>query len=142
MRLILSIVFLFTCFCIKAETQKVCVYFYNNENSIVDSAYIEYSTTEILSQKDITNPLLKLFRKKQKNNQRIIAAALAFPFPFGIVGLHRIFLGTKPHVPVVYIGTFGGVFGLLPLIDFCALAFDKDFEHYKENGQVFMWIKE
>lgn len=142
MRLFLCTFFLFNLFYAKAETQKVCVYFYDQEQIIVDSAMVEYSEIMSYSKKDITNPILKLFRKKQKNNQRIIAAVLAFPFPFGIVGLHRIYLGTKPHVPVVYIGTFGGVFGLLPLIDFCALAFDKDFEHYQQNGQVFMWIRE
>jgi TM2 domain-containing membrane protein YozV len=65
---------------------------------------------------------------------------LAFPFPFGIVGLHRIYLGTSPHVPVVYIGTLGGVLGILPFIDFCVLILDKDFDRYIENKKVFMWV--
>lgn len=87
------------------------------------------------------NPVRQLFKKKQRLNKRITAAVLAFPFPFGIVGLHRIYLGTKPYVPVVYIATVGGVFGILPFIDFCVLMFDKDFERYKNNGKIFMWIK-
>lgn len=88
------------------------------------------------------NPVFTLFKKKQRLNKKITAATLAFPFPFGIVGLHRIYLGTKPYVPVAYIGTVGGVFGILPLIDFCKITFDKDFEQYRDNGKVFMWIKE
>lgn len=87
------------------------------------------------------NPLFELIRKKQKLNKKITAAVLAFPFPFGIVGLHRIYMGTKPYIPVVYIATVGGVFGILPFIDFCVLMFDKDFKRYENNGKVFMWIK-
>jgi len=82
----------------------------------------------------------KLFRFKAGKNKKLIAALLAFPFPFGIVGLHRIYLGTSPHVPLVYIGTLGGGFGLIPLIDFFAILFEKDINHYINNNKVFMWI--
>lgn len=127
---------------VKSEQQTAKIYFYDFESNVVDSASVNVSELFIEQQVDITNPILKLIQKKQRNNQRIISAALAFPFPFGIVGLHRIFLGTKPHVPVAYIATFGGIFGLLPLIDFFVIILDKDFERYQQNGQVFMWIKE
>src|ERR1700740_1575121 len=73
--------------------------------------------------------LKELMRKTRRLNKKITAAILAFPFPFGIVGLHRIYMGTKPYVPVVYIATVGGVFGILPFIDFCAITLDKDFEY-------------
>jgi TM2 domain-containing membrane protein YozV len=86
------------------------------------------------------NPILQLVKIKQRKNKRITAAILAFPFPFGIVGLHRIYLGTSPHVPVVYIGSLGGVFGILPFIDFCVLVLDKDLDRYTENKKVFMWV--
>jgi len=69
-----------------------------------------------------------------------MAALLAFPLPFGIVGLHRIYLGSAPYVPVVYIASFGGVLGLLPLIDFCFILLDKKTETYVNNKKVFMWI--
>jgi TM2 domain-containing membrane protein YozV len=88
------------------------------------------------------NPILQLFKAKQKKNKKLIAAALAFPLPFGIVGLHRIYLGTAPYVPVVYIGTIGGGFGILPFIDFCILILDKDFERYNNNNKVFMWVND
>lgn len=87
------------------------------------------------------NPIFSLIKKRQKNQKKIISAILAFPFPFGIVGLHRIYLGTKPYVPVTYIASLGGIFGVLPLIDFFAIITDKNFEHYNNNGSVFMWIK-
>ena len=85
--------------------------------------------------------MLRRFHDKQKRNQKITAAVLAFPFPFGLVGLHRIYLGCPPYVPVVYIGTLGGVFGVLPLIDFFVIVIDKNTENYVNNQQVFMWVK-
>lgn len=88
------------------------------------------------------NPIFQLFKAKQKKNKKITAAVLAFPFPFGIVGLHRIYLGTAPYVPVVYIGTFGGALGILPFIDFCVLALDKDIDRFIENKKVLMWVDE
>lgn len=108
----------------------------------VDSTSIISFSESIIIKDKKPNPVFQLFRKKHKLNKRITAAVLAFPFPFGIVGLHRIYLGTKPYVPVAYIASLGGVFGILPFIDFCAIAFDKDFEQYKNNGKVFMWVKE
>ncbi len=86
------------------------------------------------------NPIFNFIKLKQRKNKRITAAILAFPFPFGIVGLHRIYLGTAPHVPVAYIASLGGIFGILPFIDFCVLVLDKDIERYSENKKVFMWV--
>lgn len=88
------------------------------------------------------NPLFFIFKKKQTKNKKIVAALLAFPFPFGMVGLHRIYLGTAPYVPIVYIGTIGGGFGILPFIDFCVLLLDKDVTRYNENKKVFMWVND
>lgn len=87
------------------------------------------------------NPIWVSLKKKNKNRKKAIAAVLAFPLPFGVIGLHRIYLGTKPYVPLVYIGTIGGAFGILPFIDFCVILLDKDTDHYKENSHIFMWIE-
>ena len=84
---------------------------------------------------------LKKFGVFKKKNKKLIAAILAFPFPFGIVGLHRIYLGSAPFVPIVYIGSLGGVFGILPLIDFIAILSQPTIEEYLDNDKVFMWIK-
>ncbi|MBC7865044.1 MAG: NINE protein [Bacteroidia bacterium] len=88
-------------------------------------------------------PNLVLFKIKKwlQHTKRVAAAVLAFPLPFGILALHRIYLGTKPYVPVVYIATVGGVFGILPFIDFCVLLLEKDAERFNNNHKVFMWIK-
>ena len=78
---------------------------------------------------------------KEIKKRKIISAMLAFPFPLGFMGAHRVMLGCKPWVPVVYVATFGGCFGLLPLIDFCAIVFSKDIEQYENNPHIFMWMK-
>lgn len=74
--------------------------------------------------------------------ERIISAILAAPLPTGIVGGHRIYLGTKPHIPIVYIATFGGFFGILPFIDFCVIltADSEKLKSFENNPQLFMWL--
>jgi len=131
---------LFVIFCIItstlfAKTKLTTVYYLDSTSTIVYSENISVDDKK-------PNPIFQLFRKKQKLNKQITSAVLAFPFPFGIVGLHRIYLGTKPHVPVVYVASLGGVFGILPLIDFCCITFGKKFDTYRDNGKVFMWMKE
>ncbi len=98
------------------------------------------ASTEFTSKRP--NPLVLLFKKRQAKNRKAVAAALAFPFPFGMVGLHRIYLGTAPYVPIVYIGTVGGGFGILPFIDFCVILLDKDITRYHENKKIFMWVND
>ena len=78
---------------------------------------------------------------KDQKKKKLISAILAFPFPFGFMGAHRVMLGCKPWVPVVYVVTFGGCFGILPLIDFCAIMSKKDVTQYENNPNVFMWAK-
>jgi TM2 domain-containing membrane protein YozV len=78
---------------------------------------------------------------KENKKKKIVAAVFAFPFPFGFMGAHRVMLGTSPWVPIVYVATFGGCFGLLPLIDFCVITFSKDIEQYENNPHIFMWVK-
>ena len=80
---------------------------------------------------------VKISGKKKK----WVAALLAFPL-FGITGAHRIYLGTEPYMPLVYLATLGG-FGILPLVDFIViLCTPKDkLEEYFDNGKVFMWGK-
>jgi energy-converting hydrogenase Eha subunit A len=86
-------------------------------------------------------PLKELIQKKLSNNRRAIAACLAFPLPVGFLGAHRIFLGTKPYIPVAYAGTLGGCLGAIPMIDFFVILFSKNFEQYLNNPKLFMWVK-
>jgi TM2 domain-containing membrane protein YozV len=89
-----------------------------------------------------TNDTSKTLQITKHPKKKWIAALLAFPLPFGVVGLHRIYLGTQPHIPLVYVGTIGGVFGLLPLADFIAILNTKEDDLQNFNtGKVFFWIR-
>ena len=80
-------------------------------------------------------------KAKQQRRKKIIACALAFPLPLGIIGVHRIYLKTKPYVPVVYIVTLGGAAGIVPFIDFIVLLLEKDISKYENNPNIIMWAK-
>lgn len=75
--------------------------------------------------------------------EKLIASILAFPIPFGFSGLHRIYLGSEPWVPVAYLLTGGGGFGLLPLLDFIFIvsADEEEFKRYENNPNFFMFAK-
>jgi TM2 domain-containing membrane protein YozV len=136
MRFVLAFIFLLLLFPAAAEKNLLAA-----EDSceiILVPKTIEIQSGDNLQKQE--RPVIKFLSKKIKN-KKVVAALLAFPFPFGIVGLHRIYLGTKPYVPVAYIGTLGGIFGIIPLIDFFVILFDKDFEHFENNGKVLMWVK-
>ncbi len=67
--------------------------------------------------------------------------AIALTILLGPLGGHRLYLGTEPHVPVLYTVTLGGGLGLLPLIDLVHLIIKKDMEAFLDNRKVFMWLK-
>jgi TM2 domain-containing membrane protein YozV len=138
------LVIIFTFFLLKLTAKSDNIFpaldsFYVCSADKIDTAMFNAKTFEMV-QHNRPNPILHLFKIKQKKNKKITAAVLAFPFPFGIVGLHRIYLGTAPFVPVVYIGTLGGVLGILPFIDFCVIVLDKNVDRYIENKNVLMWV--
>jgi len=70
---------------------------------------------------------------------KLIAALLAFPL--GIFGLHRLYLGTSGGVPFLYIASFGGLFGILPFVDFIQILLCKDVNAYAHKSTIFMWSK-
>jgi TM2 domain-containing membrane protein YozV len=76
-----------------------------------------------------------------KKKHKLIAAILAFPFPFGVIGAHRLYLGTSAGAELVYLATYGGAFGILPFIDFVLILINKDVNAYAGKKGVFMWSK-
>src|SRR5690606_41456169 len=71
---------------------------------------------------------LPIFKPKFK---RLKAALLALFL--GHFGVHRIYLGTSPNVPIVYSLTLGGGLGLLPLADFIFILTSKDLEAFRSE---------
>lgn len=73
-------------------------------------------------------------------NRHSKIAAILFAIALGPFGVHRLYLGTGPKVPVVYTITLGGGLGILPLTDIVAIIITRDFEKYVDNPKVVMWI--
>lgn len=132
-----------------ASAKSSCLFF---EEDSVSTCELEIQAGDSILNSIATDTLVLLLNQKEgmlastlpsedlKKKKRV-CAFFAFPFPFGFVGAHRVMLGTKPWIPVVYVATFGGCFGLLPLIDFIVILKAKDVEQYENNPNLFMWIK-
>ena len=75
---------------LKAENK---IYLINESGFVTDSTSISNEQLELLIQgseesSQRPNPILFNFKRKQRMNKKLVASVLAFPFPFGIVGLH------------------------------------------------------
>ena len=95
-----------------------------------------------LSQKG--KPALALKHKVQEfvlshNANPNKAVALGLTVTLGVFGVHRLYLGTEPYVPVVYTITLGGGIGILPATDFIAILLEPDLQKFN-NGNIIMWL--
>lgn len=80
---------------------------------------------------------LRKVAEKPSRNHRVNAILLAIALgPFGV---HRLYLGTHPRVPVIYTLTLGGGLGVLPIIDIITIATTKDLDRFINNDKVIMW---
>lgn len=94
-----------------------------------ERAYVQRSVRDSTDELDTT----------QTRPKRGVAIALTILL--GPLGGHRLYLGTEPHVPVLYTVTLGGGLGLLPLIDLVQLIVAEDMESFLNNRRVFMWLR-
>jgi TM2 domain-containing membrane protein YozV len=73
-----------------------------------------------------------------KDKDAIVAIVL--DFFLGGFGIHRFYLGTETLTGLGYILTCGGIFGIVPIIDFIVLIIDMDdISPYVNNPKFFMW---
>ena len=64
-------------------------------------------------------------------------------FPTGMLGLHRAYLGTSATTVILYIVTVGGIFGIVPMIDWILLLKgiqDGDISRFVGNRRFVMWL--
>jgi TM2 domain-containing membrane protein YozV len=62
-------------------------------------------------------------------------AAVILAFFLGWLGIHRVVMGGSGLLIIGYLFTFGGFFGILPLVDFIRLIIDSS--HYEDNDALF-----
>jgi TM2 domain-containing membrane protein YozV len=76
------------------------------------------------------------FRASDKS----FVAAILLNFFLGGLGIHRLYLGTATMTWIGYILTCGGIFGVVPLVDFIVLIIhNDDMSEFVDNPKFFMW---
>lgn len=101
----------------------------------------------LFSQNDGIQPLPKIslfrgdrtadhLRSTTDKHSKLVAAGLNISL--GLFGVHRLYLGTSPQVPVIYTLSLGGG-GFLVLTDLGVILFTKDLEKFTDNPRVIMW---
>lgn len=68
--------------------------------------------------------------------------AFAISWVIGWTGVHRVYLGGKGSLILIYLVTCGGIFGIVPLIDWIVLligAIQGDISNFVGNDKFFMW---
>lgn len=94
-------------------------------------------STDLLQSEQITAGLTGTARVKATKE---FVPALLLNFFLGGLGIHRLYLGTKTLTWVGYILTCGGIFGIVPLVDFVVLIVHNDnISPYIDNPKFFMW---
>lgn len=84
----------------------------------------------------IERKIQKFVRKTSSKKSKVVATAL--DLSMGLLGVHRLYLGTSTKVPILYTITLGGG-GFLVLTDLVIIITAKDFEKHSNNPHVLMW---
>lgn len=124
-------------------------YFVNDsqvENMFAASADISEASPALLAELDASGTYTAAAKKQQnavlsvKSGDKSAVLAIVLDFFLGGLGIHRAYLGTKTFTWVGYILTCGGIFGIVPLVDFVVLIINaNDISEYVDNTRFFMW---
>jgi len=112
-----------------------------NEQS-VDRLFDKAIETSMLSttSTDLTTGVSGIPSAAMAGNQKDAVVAIVLDFFLGGLGIHRFYLGTEVLTGLGYILTCGGIFGIVPLVDFVVLIINsKDISAYTNNPKFFMW---
>jgi TM2 domain-containing membrane protein YozV len=76
------------------------------------------------------------------NPNPVVATILAMPWlGVGVLGIHRLYLGTETGTFLAYLFTLGGC-GVISLVDFIVLVvglIEEDISQYVDNPKFIMW---
>jgi TM2 domain-containing membrane protein YozV len=119
---------------------KLCI---AKTNSIVENCAQQQVQIVTIEGKNYTIESLAdtvLFHSTTKGQTKQKLKAALLTVALGMLGAHRLYMGTKPWVPIFYVCTFGGVFFILPIIDLVAVLTCKDITKFYNNKKVLMWL--
>ncbi len=111
---------------------------YTSDENLIDQMFTKAPEGAVIP---FTNFNLTANSTALAGAQKDAIVAIALDFFLGGFGVHRFYLGTEVLTGVGYILTCGGIFGIVPLVDFVVLIIDnKDISPYVNNPKFFMWM--
>lgn len=114
---------------------------YRIDQNKIDASFAAATEVSLVSAFDLSalNGTQQVLDEKDPVMAFVLATVL------GYLGIHRLYLGTKPVVVVLYIITAGGC-GIITLIDWIQLLLvlldEKDMSPYIDNPNFIMWKNE
>jgi hypothetical protein len=129
---VLSFVFVFVSYQSKASS------IYKVDDVAIETLFAGSQTilTGISTASSLLMPMTTDAVMAEKN----VWIAVVLDFFLGGIAIHRVYLGGTPVLILGYLFTFGGIFGLVPLIDFVVLIVESgDISKYVGSNKFFMW---
>ncbi|MFW5656821.1 MAG: NINE protein [Bacteroidota bacterium] len=118
---------------------------YTLDNKKVDNLFdsaIEISLTDLVSDEANLPSDVKMITQDDLTSKVLVAWIVDW-VGLGFFGIHRYVLGTKPNMWALYTFTCGGIFGIVPIVDWFVLLIDglinQNAEQYIDNENFFMW---
>lgn len=128
----LSLVFAITAFC----SYNANASGYTTDDNLIDQMFTKAPEAVNVLFSDLSPASTTSLAASDKN----AGVALLLDFFLGGFGVHRFYLGTEVMTGVGYILTCGGIFGIVPLVDFIVLIINMDdISPYINNPKFFMW---
>jgi len=122
--------------------QQVSAASYSIDEQSVDQLFEKATETSMVSinANDLSAVPSNIPTSMVAPKEKDAVVAIVLDFFLGGLGIHRFYLGTKTMTGIGYILTCGGIFGVVPLIDFIVLIIDnQDISPYIDNPKFFMW---
>ncbi len=107
-------------------------YFVNDaevEHVLTTSDISDLNTTEF----DLSSAMATTSVKAEKS----LVVALILDWLLGGLAIHRVYLGGKGGLILTYFITCGGIFGIVPLVDFFVMIGNLD--KYIDNDKFIVW---
>ena len=106
------------------------------ESKLNDATQVSLTAVDGMSQVDFMN--VTSVQAADPNGW----VAFALCWVVGGIGIHRVYLGGKASLILIYFITCGGIFGIVPLVDWIVLligSINGDISQYVNNDSFFMW---
>lgn len=111
---------------------------YTADDKLIDQLFTSATETVNVSFTDLS--LAGTTATSLAASNKNAGVALLLDFFLGGFGVHRFYLGTEVMTGIGYILTCGGIFGIVPIVDFVVLIINyNDISKYVNNPKFFMW---